>query len=193
MVNTNHLETKLAKGITVSDYLKLAKNKNKKNIANFIEARFTERYIAPLKSSTKSGFCTMAVCCLMIEALESFYNGWVNTEGRSERAFCSFFDRNEPLKDFRGNAKAFYKHVRCGILHQAETTGGWRIKRNGPLLDPDTRTINAEKFLKELELSLKRYTGELEGADWDNKLWENFRTKMDAVCNNCQATDGSRT
>jgi hypothetical protein len=68
----------------------------------------------------------MAVSCLMIEALECFRQGWIDTKerGKGAQAFRLFFDTAEPLKEFRGYAPAFYTHVRCGILHQAETTGG---------------------------------------------------------------------
>ena len=36
--------------------------------------------------------------------------------------FRLFFDAVDSFKAFRG--RDLYKHVRCGILHQAETTGG---------------------------------------------------------------------
>jgi len=72
----------------------------------------------------------MAVSCLMIEALECFLQGWSSSENRSKAAFCLFFDAHDQFKDLRGYGQHFYKNVRCGILHQAETTGGWRIRRD---------------------------------------------------------------
>ena len=90
----------------------------------------------------------------MIGALESFSQGVPDTTGAGGAAFQSFFDREDGLKVFRAHAKGFYKHVRCGILHQAETTGGWKITRKGPLLDEATRTVNATRFQRELIQSL---------------------------------------
>src|SRR5262249_3818794 len=147
-------DTKLSSNITINRYREIEHEQKKDEISKFIHERFTERYITPLKKEPKHGFCTMAISCLMIEALESFWQGWPNSDGKSKAAFCYFFDRSDDLKDFRGHVQEFYKHVRCGILHQAETTGGWRIRRNGALFDPTTKTINATEFHNRLEKCL---------------------------------------
>ncbi len=65
---------KLSKNVTINEYLHFEKTQNRERIAEFIKERFTERYITPLKvdAEKKHGFCTMAICCLMIEAFESF-------------------------------------------------------------------------------------------------------------------------
>lgn len=178
-------EIELAKGITIQRYRELVAGLKKDEIANFIMQRFLERYIAPLETEKKNGFCIMAVCCLMIETLESFYKGWPNTNGKSKSAFRFFFDRNTQLSVFRGHAQQFYTHVRCGILHQGETTGGWLIWRKGPLFDPDKKAINATKFLNALKSSLVNYCNDLKRREWDDVLWKNLRKKMDAILKNC--------
>lgn len=49
----------------------------------------------------------MAVACLMIEALESFYQGWPDTNGRSKDAFCKFADWNSEIwRELREKMKA---------------------------------------------------------------------------------------
>ncbi|HSY47310.1 MAG TPA: hypothetical protein VLC46_00715 [Thermoanaerobaculia bacterium] len=122
----------------------------------------------------------------MVEAFESFVQGWESSEGRSKAAFCFFFDEFDQFKDFRGHSQDFYKHVRCGILHQAESTGGWRIRRdNSPLFDPAARTVNAEKFLDSLQGVLIGFCKNLEGLPWGGAEWKNVRTKMEAVVRNC--------
>lgn len=75
-------DTLLSNNVTISDYLKIEKEKNKTEIVKFIRARFSERYITPLRCDPglKHGFCTMAICCLMIETLESFWRGWDNSK-----------------------------------------------------------------------------------------------------------------
>jgi len=165
----------------------MEKEKHKSKIIKFITSRFTERYITPLRCDPelKHGFCTMAICCLMIETLESFWRGWDNSRNQSELAFCSFFDRSHNLRAFDGYVTDFYKNVRCGILHQAETMNGWHIRRDGSLFDTQTKTINATLFHDEMEICLKYYCSTLEQADWDSTIWANFRKKMKAIISHC--------
>lgn len=185
----NVIQTELAKGVSIADYRELEYRADRDELAAFLSRRFRERYISPLDAprDKKHGFCTMAICCLMIETLESFWQGWPDSDSHSRAAFQSFFNRPEAgeLGVFRKHSDQFYKHVRCGILHQAETTGGWRIRREGELFDASTRLINATSFLKELERSLEAYCLKLRDSDWGSDLWKNFRRKMDAICRNC--------
>jgi len=184
--------TKLSSTVTVAKYRQLEAEKDRTKIADFILQRFTERYIRPLRgdSTRKHGFCTMAISCLMIEALESFWNGWPDTERRSREAFRSFFKRcsekNSPLGVFAEHVEDFYRSVRCAILHQAETTNGWCIRREGSLFDPGTKTINATLFHNELEKVLRAYCSILKQSDWDSEEWQNLRKKMQAVIENCR-------
>ena len=185
-------DTFLSSSVTVADYCRLEEAENRKRISSFIMERFTERYVRPLRVDPrkKHGFCTMAICCLLIEVLESFWQGWADTRRRSREAFRSFFQRCEDqgleLGVFSKLADDFYEGIRCGILHQAETANGWRIRRKGPLFDPETKTINATKFHKELEKALKVYCDKLECSDWNSQLWKNLRKKMRAVIENCR-------
>lgn len=180
-------DTELAPKFTVRNY-KRARDSNPPDrtaIADAIRARFVDRYIEPVKAKPR-GFTIMAVSCLMIEALESFRQGWESSNGRSKAAFCFFFDAFAPFKDLRGHAQAFYKHVRCGILHQAETTGGWRIRRDSsPLFDSSNFTINANKFLDALVAVLGTFCDELKTLPWDSAEWKNVRKKMEAIVRNC--------
>jgi len=48
-----------------------------------VRLRFAERYLDPILDSPKRhGFAMMAICCLMVEALESFRNGWSKTSDK---------------------------------------------------------------------------------------------------------------
>jgi hypothetical protein len=182
-------DTELARGFTIRDYETARESQppGQDAIAEAIHRRFTDRYIAPVSTSPKHGFTIMAVSCLMIEALESFRQGWEDTDRKSRAAFASFFNTFEPFHAFRNHADAFYTHVRCGILHQAETTGGWRIRRdNSPLLDPSARTINAERFLMGLTKVLLAFCEQLKDSDWNGSEWGNVRKKMDAIARNCR-------
>ncbi len=187
-------DVELARGYTVRRYRALeaaadkGSQKDKREIAVLISRRFTERFLAPTLSrrNVKHGFTSMAVGCLMVEALESFRQGWANTRDKGKAPFCSFFDAHPEFSEFHGHAERFWKDVRCGILHQAETYGGWTLRRSGPLFDSQDRIVNATEFLRRLGKVLKRYCRDLRGADWDGDLWENCRNKMDAICKSCE-------
>lgn len=183
-------EILLSGSVSIAKYLEMEKAKDKEGIINFLQERFTERYITPLRGDLriKHGFCTMAISCLMIEALESFWRGWPKTDGPNELAFCSFFDRNPNLRTFDGYVNDFYKSVRCGILHQAETTNGWRInrKKDSPLFDPATKTINATKFHSEMEKCLNYYCDTLMKEEWGSEIWKLFRKKLKAIISHCE-------
>lgn len=174
----------LAAGCTVADYRRWEASQDRGAIALFMRARFEQRYLTPIQIDPrrKHGFTMMAVSCLMIEALESFFRGWGDTRGKSERAFVGFFKRWDEFSRFRPVAGDFYRHVRCGILHQAETTGGWRIVRSGPVLAG--KTVNATRFVRGLGLVIDAYATLLKEEAWEAPLWTAFRKKMDAICRN---------
>ena len=184
-------DASLANKYRVSDYLRDVGAQNRQGISDAIHRRFKERYLDPISHSETHGFTRMAVSCLMIEALESFRRGLpdMSKRGQSEYAFCSFFDAHSQFASFRGQARDFYKGVRCGILHQAETTLGWRIRRDSEdllqLVD-GVRTINAEMFVDALAEALDQYRDQLKATNWDGELWKSLRTKMKAVCKNCE-------
>lgn len=187
-------EIRLSRHVTIKEYQRREAARDRERIATFILERFSERYIKPLRTPETHGFCIMAICCLMIEALESFWQGWTNTKGCSKKAFISFFKRCQEqeldidIREFSSLAEDFYENVRCGILHQAETTNGWRIsrERDGKLFERTTKTINAELFLDQIEEALNRYCQTLRDSDWDDEVWTNLRKKMAAIIRNCQ-------
>lgn len=179
--------TLLSNTVSIAKYRHMEQNRDRNGISLFVRQRFTERYIDPVrKSEAKHGFSIMAVCCLMIEALESFKQGWRSTRGKSKESFRRFFSGNQHLAEFRPLADDFYEHVRCGILHQAETTGGWKIRRKGPLFDDSSRHINATEFLARIDNCLDDYCKRLCDESWESEIWQNLRTKMEAVCLNCE-------
>lgn len=158
--------------------------------SDFLWNRFDERYFVPFKTlniKQRNGFMIMAVCCLVIEALEAFHQGWESSEGRSQLAFCSFFDRENEFHVFKGNAQQFYRHVRCGILHQAETTGGWTITLmpGVTLFDVQSKRIQADEFQSAVERALKGYTDAMKGATSGDDIWKKCKVKLSAIIKNC--------
>ncbi len=188
--------TSLAGKITAREYADMVKRKDRSAIADLVHKRFEERYLDPiLASPTRHGFAMLAICCLMVEALESFRHGWKDTaeRGKSEGAFCSFFQAHDEFCDLRPLAHEFYRAVRCGILHQAETTHQWRVDREPGLLaeQAGVRWVSAYEFGNRLRTVLGRYRDELTSSDWTSPLWVNARKKLQAVCKNCGVQDVS--
>lgn len=168
---------------------------------DFIRYRLFERYIDPVRAldshpdtkAKKNGFYVMAVSCLLIETLVAFWRGWETTEpyhdssgrfvkGKSGKAFSLFFRTQPRFRVFRSSR--FYKHVRCGILHQGETTGGWTILRTGALFD-GVKRINATQFHNELAAAIDDYVAVLRNPLGNSKYRKNFDKKMQAVIKNC--------
>lgn len=182
------------KHIRISTFEKWRDAQEKDLIADFVYERHYRRYIKPFefddrrfKMHYKNGFAMMANCCLLIETLESFHRGW--ERGQNELSFLKFFTRENGFAEFATDDMPthFYKHVRCGILHQGETTGGWTINRNGrSLLDKPKREINAFLFASKLKESLEAYRKTLKDSEWDSPIWKKLREKMKHIIKNCK-------
>lgn len=188
-------ETKKLIKITISDYDKMIDGKDKDRIAYFVFNRLFSRYIRPYSfnnseytSKYKNGFSIMASLCLLVETLQSFKNGWGDSDRKSEKAFKEFFENNTHFKELKQQGSIIYKNIRCGILHQGETTGGWKITREGKkLYDNKTNTLDAVLFAERMEHSLSDYSKSLITSEWDSEIWDNFRTKMRKVIQNCRS------
>jgi hypothetical protein len=176
----------LSSTVSVLSYREMESKQDRTSIARFIKERFTERYVFSLSQdkSTKNGFAMTALACLMMESLESFWHGWPDTRGKGAQAFKGFFHRNSEFSLLAPFSSEFYANVRCGLLHQAETTGGWRIRRQGPLFNQDSLTVNAALLLEGVHSALLSYCDRLSSEPWTSDLWEKFRAKMNLVCNN---------
>lgn len=182
----------LSQRVRVAGYKKMELAEDRAGMAKFVFDRFMERYILPVEAVPKAdenGFLSMAACCLLIEALEAFRQGWDTTDGRSLKAFKLFFGRERRFAAFVGLEFEFWKNVRCGLLHHGETTGGWLLNFSRPadaLLKLDPPFVNCFKFVDALEGSLEDYRDELKQAPWQDALWTNFRTKMTATIKDCK-------
>ena len=177
--------TKLSSSTTVARYRKLVAAGDRKAVGKFFVERFDERYFRPIEdSSSKHGFAVLAVACLIIETLESFYQGRADTKNVSAQMFRDFLVRDTSLKALAGGNDWFYKDIRCSILHQSESRGGWRVLRRGPLLDVQAKALNATSILRALKIEVRQYAQKIQK---DEQLWKNFCKKMGAVCGNCVA------
>lgn len=185
----------------------MLKNRKRTQLGQFLQKRFQERYLQPMGKDVRggTGFAIAGSCCLTIEAIESFRNGWAPNETNAQKAFQGFFSHVTPTmpKDRihcgrggrRINCSCFYHGVRCGILHSGETTGGWRLRNEDePWLhaEPPLLLLNAATLRKVVDKGVRAYTAKLAKARWDDRgrdpLWDAFERRMNWTIRHCNIT-----
>lgn len=196
--------------ITVKNCTDYLRAKDKIKLANMIYDRLYGRYLKPFSypgedymENYKNGFALMASCCLLIETYISFTEKqFKSTKNMSAKTFAKFFtSQNRFFELSTGGLNAagniatlkegglpndFYGNVRCGILHNAETKGGWTVTRdiNIPYFDARTKKLNATKFANRLKAVLVDYKNQLISADFDkDEIWSNFRNRLTDLIN----------
>jgi hypothetical protein len=166
------------------------KNEDRVFFVGVIRHRLIHRYMEPLSSQKTSSFLLVAVSCLLIETLQSFRAGQNNTNRKSQKTFKDFFEGNSDLfPGFSAVAKEFYENIRCGILHQAETTNGWRLKKVGPLLDSREKVINGELFFRAVRKAVEKYLLTLKTDEIETQNWRNALIKLKFICDNCKESE----
>ncbi|MDG6889415.1 hypothetical protein Cp4436_01448 [Clostridium perfringens] len=133
------------------------------------------------------GFVVMVLNCLLIETLLQFKNGWDKTKHGNKDSYSRFL--NEEFNDIfptLDSAKIFYSHIRCGLLHSAETKNGSVlnigsydvIERNKECI-----SVNVDKFTRRMIDYFNSYIEKL--RDKKNiKERECFLRKMSYICRN---------
>lgn len=150
------------------------------------------------------GFAIMALCSLLIESIQCFRYGLPTTHDTEYRnslsafsptgiyqitqaehrngkqAFEDFFSRDTHKTLFpKVDGGVFYSAIRNGLLHQAQTKQGWRIRTDKPeLWNPTDRVLNRTKFAKSLEAAFAKYIEELKAASWEDDIWLKARRKI---------------
>jgi hypothetical protein len=183
------------------------KNENWEKAILIIKDRFDSRFFSHIdliKYDEFSGFQIMSIDCLLIETLMQFYLGVDNTEISYKnchwKAFNDFFKNSKHFKiDFKTNVEmdeiwnTFYKHFRCGLLHQAQTKCKSRIKIFQPnFLELSNKNdikegliIDRKLFHKKLVLEFEDYLQKLTD-NGNNFKGENLRinaiNKMNFIC-----------
>lgn len=163
--------------------------------------RISGRFLGPINLIAKdrvigpfAGFAILALDCLLIETLNQFYQGLNETPKNHREQFWLFFKGSEYFKKHftRKTAGIFYDHVRCGLLHQAQTKKQTFIRADQPTMiqpindKPSGGTgiiVDRVKFHQALEQELASYVRKLErdGAA-EGILRTNFAKKMEIIC-----------
>jgi hypothetical protein len=149
------------------------------------------------------GFAIMALCSLLIESLQSYRYGLPTTHEaeyaslaafnppaeyqipKAERksgtqVFADFFSFAAHQVLFLGvDGKTYHTSIRNGLLHQAQTKGGWKIKIDQTHLwnEPD-KIVDRNRFADALALAFDQYLEELNRAAWDDDIWRKARRKL---------------
>jgi hypothetical protein len=154
------------------------------------------------------GFAIMALCSLLVETIECYRQGLPSSSNNdigplkaspahasapveykldtlkfpnSGEIFKNFFARNQHQAFFPGvDGEIFFKNIRCGLLHQAQTKDAWRIGRTGKFWDGDpVKKINRDEFSERLEGCFNAYLDELKAEpNWDSDVWKSARRKI---------------
>lgn len=132
-------------------------------------------------------FSIMGLNCLFIEALRQFELGLDATEsyrGANLEAFKDFFNRSFFFDFSPRISKLFYKHVRCGILHQAQTQGNTQLTFDQDLMvkmiDEESIRVDVEKFSNALFSEYEYYLERLKDPD-QIQLRTKFIRKMNFI------------
>jgi hypothetical protein len=149
------------------------------------------------------GFAIMALCSLLIESLQSYRYGLPTTnEGEypafesfnpptkyqipkverktGKQTFKDFFSLNLHKTLFPGvQGEVFYSAIRNGLLHQAQTKNGWKIRIAQPeMWNASDKIVDRNKFAHALNCAFNQYIEELNRASWDDDVWLKARRKI---------------
>lgn len=151
------------------------------------------------------GFAIMALCSLLIESLQCYRYGLPTTYvadyrkslnainpaagiyridqaeyKNGKQAFEDFFSLNDHIALFPGvDGKVFYSAIRNGLLHQAQTKQGWKIRSGETRLWNDIdKVVDRTKFANALLQAFENYLEGLATTDWDEDLWLKARRSI---------------
>lgn len=187
----------------VSDWLRAKADDNWALMVCIFKDRLNGRFLEPIKLIEQdtaigpfAGFSILALDCLIIETLSQFYQGFDETPKNHQKQFWLFFKGSEYFKEHftRKTAKTFYGHVRCGLLHQAQTKKQTFIRADQPTMIQATNgnpsngiIVDRVKFHQALEQEVASYVAKLErGSEVDSDLRANFLKKMQIICGDVQ-------
>lgn len=168
-------------------------------MVNIFRDRLHGRFLEPIelieadsKIGEFAGFSIMALDCLLVETLNQFYQGLDETPKEHKKQFWNFFHASDHFKPSftRKTSDIFYSHVRCGLLHQAQTKKGTLIRADQDrMISPapgglaNGIIVDRVRFHGALKQEILTYSRRLEsGEEGGADLRKNFITKMQHIC-----------
>jgi len=168
----------------------------------YFKERLNLRYFNPIKVLQENGtfvgegFSIISILCTLIEFLESSVRGlkyrFVKNKkdlkkfeyNRSSEIFIDFLSTRTPFSEQfdQDLAFEFYKNIRCGLLHEAHTKGGWTIwakSPDGTIVNKDKKIVYRDDFEKAFNVYIDDYGKRLLK---DTELQEAFIRKFNFIC-----------
>lgn len=171
----------------------------------FFEGRINSRYFEPIRQIEKligkegEGFAIVTLYCSIIEFLAAIRLGkkyrYLHPSSRkslgpyeyseSKKLFVDFLLEEEPFSKIfkkKEDANDFYKSVRCGLVHEASTKGGWTIRitgKTGLPIDMHMKVVDRSRLESLFSDYFRLYK---ENFLSERPLQEGFFRKFDQLC-----------
>lgn len=202
-------EPELAVGWPISRVDNCLARADTDGLVSFVRSRYRDRFFGPIstirtKDKRGNGFAMMALCSLLVETLHCYRAGLPTTFGgdystldamsppaeyavpkaerlkRGHEAFERFFQLAQNKTHFLDvDGKTFCSVIRNGLLHQAQTKQGWRIRTGEKVMwNPADKILDRNKFALALEAAFEAYLTELRIASWSDDIWLKARRKI---------------
>lgn len=192
----------IAHNFSATDWLALKLNQDLESdwikAIDVFKDRLTERYIEPVdiliktenhlpEKDRKFGFTVLAIDLLLMETIQSFKEGIINSTGKSKQIFTNFLKFSPYFNKYFSDDKSrenFYIDFRCGILHQAEIQSSALLWSLGEVYEKseDLEIYNRNAIHENIKNDLNDYIQCLHNPKNQNER-KLFKTKMNAIAN----------
>jgi hypothetical protein len=170
---------------------------------DFFKARLDSRYLEPIEHLEKiakydgEGFSIVTIQCSLIEFLASTLEGrnyrlikkgepglGLYEYSASKCMFIKFLANQHPFREAfdKETATKFYEAVRCGLLHEARTKAGWRIRFGAgsePAVDGKAKIVYRNKLGEAFSSFIEWYR---ENLPKNQSLQQAFVRRFDSLC-----------
>ena len=160
-----------------------------KQAVNIFSDRIKGRFLSQIQTLSKdinsNGFAIMALNCLLVETILQFEIGVNSTSNCNSQQYSAFLHNSFP-NAFTSidSAIYFYRHIRCGILHSAQTKGKSKLTCDNSYIvkyDGLDVTVSVQRFSNLLNDYFEDYKRKLLDKN-ETDLRSNFIKKMGYVC-----------
>lgn len=149
-----------------------------------IVGRYFEQIDILSNDINANGFTIMALNCLLIEALFQFRDGKDETPGKNSKAYPRFLVEEFPHIFDTLSADLFYRSIRCGILHSAQTKEGARLSDDDSFvvkLDSNDLVVSVVRITNQIKNYFNTYVNKLRDPN-QITIRTNFVKKMRFIC-----------
>ena len=162
-----------------------------------LRGRIKGRYLDPINTlvaqdANKNGFAAMALCCLLIETLLQFREGYPVTPRGNKMHYSNFLQGQMGDVFNRNTAERFYTDIRCGILHSAQTKNGSCLTFDNDYtvnnIGNGVMMVDVKKMAQRLSVYFDHYCVELNDP-YNTVLRLNFIAKMNDVTRVWEGSD----